>query len=207
MNGFLWLLIEMLGLLTLAALVFFAFGWQWRGLRARRAEAALERRVDDESRIASLARQERDAALAASTTLETLTLELRESQDRQLSLQRELLRLRDSKVELEAEINRLRAEAASPPSTAASPPGQLPVADAPPPPGPLPLTLLRGLGPALEKKLHSAGVRSIQDLGALSPEALAALDRSLKLNGRPQRDRWLEQARSLVDSSTTLPPS
>jgi predicted flap endonuclease-1-like 5' DNA nuclease len=163
--------------------------------------ATLEQRIDAESRSAALARQERDAALAASAAtpaVDTLNAELRESQDRQLSLQRELLRLRDAKLALEAELQRWHESASAPAPAVAEPPlpQHPPVSST----APLPLTALRGLGPALEKKLRGAGLTSVQDLAALSPEALAELDRSLKLSGRPQRDRWLEQARALVDA-------
>ena len=197
----------MLGLLTLAAVVFFALGWRWRGARSRQTEALLEQRIDDETRSAILARQEQDAALTSTTadsTLEALSAELRESQARQLSLERELLRLRDAKLELEIELKRLRPEASLP--IDAPPASTSPSSLDSPAAGRLPLTVLRGLGPAFEKKLLSAGVTSVQELAALSADEVASLDRSLKLNGRALRDGWLEQARALVESSSPLSP-
>jgi len=60
------------------------------------------------------------------------------------------------------------------------------------------LAKLHGAGPQMVKKLNDAGVFHYWQIGAMTDEDVAKLDADLKLNGRITRDKWVEQARSLV---------
>lgn len=196
MSGFLWLISEMLLLLTLAAAVFFTLGWRWQARRARARIASLEKRLDEETAAARLARQDLEKLPspdphppAAAAELAALAAELSESQARQLFLERELLRLRDAHLDAEKQLQSLRNSA---------PP--------PPPPPPDDLTRIRGVGSVMRSKLHTAGITTFQQLASLDPQALASLDRQLKLQGRATRERWQEQARSLHAEARGCPP-
>ena len=60
------------------------------------------------------------------------------------------------------------------------------------------LKLLSGVGPALEKKLHEAGVTSFAQIAAWGPEEIADMDEKLSFKGRIERDGWVEQATTLA---------
>ncbi len=60
------------------------------------------------------------------------------------------------------------------------------------------LKLLSGVGPALEKKLHEAGVTSFAQIAAWGPEEIAEMDEKLSFKGRIERDGWVEQATTLA---------
>jgi len=60
------------------------------------------------------------------------------------------------------------------------------------------LKALSGVGPALEKKLHEAGVTSFAQIAAWSPEDVAAMDEKLSFKGRIEREGWIEQAKDLA---------
>ncbi len=167
MNGFLWLVTEMLLLLLAAAAVFFMLGWRWRGSRARVQVVGLEKRLDDEAVAAKLAREERDAAQSAQPVAGALETELKESQARQLALERELLRLRDERLAAVRELETAKEDD---------------------------LTRIRGIGPVLRERLKEAGIRTYSQLAGLDAAALADLDARLNLRGRMTRDGWQEQA-------------
>ncbi|MBZ8119181.1 50S ribosomal protein L21 [Roseovarius sp. LXJ103] len=59
------------------------------------------------------------------------------------------------------------------------------------------LKQLSGVGPALEKKLHEAGVTSFAQIAAWSPEDVAAMDEKLSFKGRIDREGWIDQAKKL----------
>jgi predicted flap endonuclease-1-like 5' DNA nuclease len=74
-----------------------------------------------------------------------------------------------------------------------------------PPPAPAeagngqPLTRLKGLGPKAAARLAELEVTSVDQLAALSPAQIDAIDAQLgSLAGRIARDRWVEQARLLA---------
>ncbi|MEW9921801.1 50S ribosomal protein L21 [Marimonas sp. MJW-29] len=54
---------------------------------------------------------------------------------------------------------------------------------------------LSGVGPALEKKLHEAGVTSFAQIAAWTDEDIAAMDEKLSFKGRIEREGWVEQAK------------
>jgi large subunit ribosomal protein L21 len=60
------------------------------------------------------------------------------------------------------------------------------------------LKTLSGVGPALEKKLHAAGVTSFAQIAAWTPEDVAAMDEKLSFKGRIEREGWIAQAAELA---------
>lgn len=60
------------------------------------------------------------------------------------------------------------------------------------------LKQLSGVGPALEKKLHEAGVTTFAQIAAWTPEDVAAMDEKLSFKGRIEREGWIAQAQELA---------
>lgn len=60
------------------------------------------------------------------------------------------------------------------------------------------LKKLKGVGPALEKKLHAAGVTSFAQIAAWGPDDVAEMDDKLSFKGRIDRDDWIGQAKDLA---------
>jgi small subunit ribosomal protein S2 len=60
------------------------------------------------------------------------------------------------------------------------------------------LSKLTGVGPQVEKKLNEGGLWHYWQFAAMTPEDAARIDAELKLNGRIERDGWVELARNLV---------
>jgi large subunit ribosomal protein L21 len=60
------------------------------------------------------------------------------------------------------------------------------------------LKKLSGVGPALEKKLHAAGVTTYAQIGAWTGADVAAIDEQLSFKGRIEREGWIEQAKELA---------
>ena len=60
------------------------------------------------------------------------------------------------------------------------------------------LTMINGVGKALAKKLHDAGLTRFADIAKLSLAQAEALDGQLRLQGRIIRDRWIAQASTLA---------
>jgi NADH-quinone oxidoreductase subunit E len=56
---------------------------------------------------------------------------------------------------------------------------------------------ISGIGPVLEKRLHSLGVLTFAQIAAWSEENIAWVDSYLAFKGRIERERWVEQARGL----------
>jgi small subunit ribosomal protein S2 len=63
------------------------------------------------------------------------------------------------------------------------------------------LTKLSGVGPQVDKKLNDAGIFHYWQIGAMTPADAQKLDADLKLNGRIERDGWIDQARKLIDAA------
>ena len=61
------------------------------------------------------------------------------------------------------------------------------------------LKQLSGVGPALEKKLHAAGVTSFAQIAAWTEADVAAMDEKLSLKGRTEREGWIAQAKELAN--------
>jgi large subunit ribosomal protein L21 len=60
------------------------------------------------------------------------------------------------------------------------------------------LKKLSGVGPALEKKLHAAGVTSFAQIAAWTEEDIAKIDEQLSFKGRIEREGWVAQAAELA---------
>ena len=60
------------------------------------------------------------------------------------------------------------------------------------------LKALSGVGPALEKKLHAAGVTSFAQIAAWTEADIAEMDEKLSFKGRIEREGWVEQAKELT---------
>ncbi|MEL6782525.1 MAG: 50S ribosomal protein L21 [Pseudomonadota bacterium] len=60
------------------------------------------------------------------------------------------------------------------------------------------LKQLSGVGPALEKKLHEAGVTTFAQIAAWTEEDVAAMDEKLSFKGRIEREGWIAQAEELA---------
>ena len=60
------------------------------------------------------------------------------------------------------------------------------------------LKQLSGVGPALEKKLHAAGVTSFAQIAAWGEADIAEFDEKLSFKGRIERENWVDQAKELA---------
>ena len=61
------------------------------------------------------------------------------------------------------------------------------------------LKKLSGVGPALEKKLHAAGVTTFAQIAAWTDADVAAMDEQLSFKGRIEREGWIAQAAELAN--------
>ena len=57
---------------------------------------------------------------------------------------------------------------------------------------------LSGVGPALEKKLHEAGVTTFAQIAGWTEADVTAMDEKLLFKGRIEREGWIEQAKELA---------
>ncbi|KPU84556.1 50S ribosomal protein L21 [Marinosulfonomonas sp. PRT-SC04] len=60
------------------------------------------------------------------------------------------------------------------------------------------LKKLSGVGPALEKTLHEAGVTTFAQIAGWSTADIADMDEKLSFKGRIEREGWVEQAKTLA---------
>ncbi len=85
-------------------------------------------------------------------------------------------------------------EAKKPAKKAAAPKAEAAKADA----GGDDLKKLSGVGPALEKKLHEAGITSFAQIAAWTEADVADMDEKLSFKGRIEREGWIDQAKDLT---------
>lgn len=57
---------------------------------------------------------------------------------------------------------------------------------------------LSGVGPALEKKLHEAGVTTFAQIAGWSADDITAMDEKLSFKGRIEREGWVDQAKAKI---------
>ena len=57
------------------------------------------------------------------------------------------------------------------------------------------LKQLSGVGPALEKKLHAAGVKSFEQIAAWSAKEAEAINEKISSKGRVEKEGWIDQAK------------
>ncbi|MCF4097546.1 50S ribosomal protein L21 [Maritalea mediterranea] len=60
------------------------------------------------------------------------------------------------------------------------------------------LKLISGVGPALEKKLHAAGVTSLKQVAEFTKEDIERIDAELNFKGRIEREDWIGQAKDML---------
>lgn len=60
------------------------------------------------------------------------------------------------------------------------------------------LKLISGVGPALEKKLHAAGVTSLKQVAEFTKADIERIDAELNFKGRIEREDWISQAKELM---------
>ncbi|MEM9524745.1 MAG: 50S ribosomal protein L21 [Pseudomonadota bacterium] len=60
------------------------------------------------------------------------------------------------------------------------------------------LKRLSGVGPALEKKFHAAGVTTFAQIASWTEADVAAMDEKLSFKGRIEREGWIPQAKELA---------
>ncbi|MBX2804767.1 MAG: 50S ribosomal protein L21 [Hyphomicrobiales bacterium] len=58
--------------------------------------------------------------------------------------------------------------------------------------------LIGGVGPALEKKLADAGIKSLKQIAEWTDADIERIDGELDLKGRVAREEWVEQAKELI---------
>ncbi|MFZ5961778.1 50S ribosomal protein L21 [Thalassococcus sp. BH17M4-6] len=58
---------------------------------------------------------------------------------------------------------------------------------------------LSGVGPALEKKLHEAGITTFAQIAAWTEEDVEKFGEVLSFKGRIEREGWIEQAKALTE--------
>ncbi len=91
------------------------------------------------------------------------------------------------------------AEKAKPAKKAAAKPAKAEKAEKPAAAGADDLKQLSGVGPALEKKLHDAGVTTFAQIAAWTEADIAAMDEKLSFKGRIEREGWVDQAKKLAE--------
>ena len=57
------------------------------------------------------------------------------------------------------------------------------------------LKQLSGVGPALEKKLHAAGVKSFEQIAGWSAKDVEAINEKISSKGRVEKEGWIDQAK------------
>lgn len=61
------------------------------------------------------------------------------------------------------------------------------------------LTAIKGIGPKMAEKLYEQGIKSFEQLAALSNDYVEQLDKMVKSQGRIMREDWIGQAKSKLD--------
>jgi large subunit ribosomal protein L21 len=70
---------------------------------------------------------------------------------------------------------------------------------APSPSGGDNLSLISGVGPKIKQSLNELGYTRFDQIAALTPEEIEAIETALKSKGRVARDEWIDQARDLME--------
>jgi len=60
------------------------------------------------------------------------------------------------------------------------------------------LKRIKGIGPGLERRLKALGITRLEQIAKLSAAEIERIDAQLDFPGRIRRERWVEQARSLI---------
>lgn len=68
------------------------------------------------------------------------------------------------------------------------------------------LTRIKGIGRALENRLNGLGITRYAQIAQLDQDGIRRIDEALGFRGRVVRDRWIEQAATLLASAEPEPP-
>ena len=60
------------------------------------------------------------------------------------------------------------------------------------------LTQIKGIGPAIEKKLNRLGIKRFEQIAKWDLADVAVIDQRLAFKGRIEREGWISQARKLA---------
>ncbi len=60
------------------------------------------------------------------------------------------------------------------------------------------LTRIKGIGPAIEKKLNRLGIKRFEQIAGWDMADVAVFDQRLTFHGRIERENWIAQARKLA---------
>lgn len=67
------------------------------------------------------------------------------------------------------------------------------------------LTLIRGIGPVLEKKLGDIGVTRFEQIAGWTAQDIDGFSEQLRFKGRIEREEWVKQAKALLDAEPGMP--
>jgi predicted flap endonuclease-1-like 5' DNA nuclease len=68
------------------------------------------------------------------------------------------------------------------------------------------LTAIKGIGRALEARLNGLGISTYAQIATLSEDDIRRIDDALGFRGRVLRDRWIQQAQTLVEDRRSNGP-
>jgi class III poly(R)-hydroxyalkanoic acid synthase PhaE subunit len=63
------------------------------------------------------------------------------------------------------------------------------------------LTRIKGIGPKMQERLHEEGIKTFKQLAALNKNAVSSLEENMKLVGRITREKWVQQAETLLNDN------
>ena len=211
------------GLFVLGILV--GVGLTWYLLERYRQDETAEREAQFNARVTALQKeiQESDSALAETKDrLIALQMEHRAAEARAKPMDAEIaqakraaeqaieqeMRQREVNAQLQNELHALQrgAKPAPPATRKPAPVPQPPAAPAPevkPPAKPATkggddLTVIKGVGKVIEKKLHELGITSFGQIAAMTPDEVHKVNEAIEFPGRVEREKWIEQARELT---------
>ena len=207
------------GLFVLGVLV--GVGLTWYLLERYRRDETAEREAHFNARLAVLQNEirESDSALAETKDrLIAMQMEHRAADARAKPLEAELAqakRAAEQATEQEMKQRQLNAElqdelvapkrgarGGKPAPSAAKQvePAPAPKPDAMATTGADDLTVIKGIGKVIEKKLHELGITSFSQIAAMTPDEAHKVNQAIEFPGRVERENWIEQARQLARS-------
>lgn len=65
------------------------------------------------------------------------------------------------------------------------------------------LKKISGVGPGIEKTLNKLGIFHYHQIAAFTPDNIAWVDRHLRFKGRIEREKWIDQAKTLAAGGST----
>jgi predicted flap endonuclease-1-like 5' DNA nuclease len=203
------------GLFVLGVLV--GVGLTWYLLERYRRDETAEREANFNARVAALQDEirESDAALAETKDrLISLQMEHRAAEARAKPMDAEIaqakraaeqaieqeMRQRELNAQLQDELAALkRARGGKDTALAAKAAEPAPASKAAAK-GPDDLTVIKGIGKVIERKLHELGISSFSQLAAMTPDEVHKVNEAIEFPGRVERENWIEQARQLARS-------